>query len=75
MFRKDWSRKPNADAFTDLVFNQWWTNESATTDADGVIALRGFKGEYNIEVSFGDITQSATAALSRDGLAMTIALP
>lgn len=75
MFRKDWSRKPNADAFTDLVFNQWWTDETAATGDDGAVAFRGFKGEYTIEVTAGDTTQSATATLSRDGLVMTIVLP
>ena len=75
MFRKDWSRKPNADAFTGLVFNKWWTDETAITDADGAINLRGFKGDYAIDVSLGDITQSTTASLTRDGLTMTITLP
>ena len=75
MFRKDWSPKPNAAAFTDLVFKKWWTDETAITDADGAIALRGFKGDYVIDVSIGEVTQSTTATLTRDGLAMTIALP
>ena len=27
MFRNDWSIKPNGEAYLDLVFDQWWTDE------------------------------------------------
>lgn len=50
-FRRDWSVKPSGQAFFDLVFNDWWTEEDVTTDADGRATVRGFKGDYSIEVS------------------------
>jgi len=51
MFRLDWSVKPAGQAFFDLVYNEWWTEETVTTDANGVAVVRGFKGEYEIEVA------------------------
>ena len=75
MFRKDWSRKPNADAFTGLVFSKWWTDETIATDENGAVALRGFKGDYAIDVTVGEVTQTTNATLTRDGLSLTVNLP
>ena len=50
-FRRDWTVKPSGQAFFDLVYNDWWTEETITTDANGRANVRGFKGDYLIEVS------------------------
>ncbi len=50
-FRRDWSVKPSGQAFFDLVYNDWWTEETITTDANGRATVRGFKGDYLLEVS------------------------
>ena len=50
-FRGDWSVKPSGQAFFDLVYNDWWTEETVTTDANGRATVRGFKGDYLIGVS------------------------
>ncbi len=44
MYRKDWSEKPNAKAYKDLVFHEWWTNASGKTVKDGTYSVRGFSG-------------------------------
>lgn len=75
MYRSDWSLKPNGQAFLDLVFNQWWTNEILTSDPDGLAALRGFKGEYNVTVSLGDETIVMPVTLADGGLQLQISLP
>jgi GH35 family endo-1,4-beta-xylanase len=31
MIRRDWSTKPNYDAWVDLVYKEWWTNTVGTT--------------------------------------------
>ncbi len=33
-----------------LMKQRWWTDETLTTDADGRVSLRGFKGDYTISV-------------------------
>ena len=50
MFRNDWSEKPNARVYRDLVLNQWRTKIAGETDATGRFAVRGFHGEYAIFV-------------------------
>lgn len=61
MFRKDWSEKPNLTIYRDLVFNEWWTNETGKTNANGEFAVRGFKGSYRIVVG-----EKETAAVIDD---------
>jgi hypothetical protein len=54
MIRRDWTTKPNYDAWNDLLFHQWWTDVRGTTDADGMFRTRGFLGDYEIEVTVKD---------------------
>jgi GH35 family endo-1,4-beta-xylanase len=35
-FTEDWSEKPALEEYRSLVFDEWWTEESGTTDGDGV---------------------------------------
>lgn len=63
LWRKDWSIKPNGQAWLDLTRKQWWTRASGTTDSAGVFSTRGFKGAYQIAVSKGGQTSTVAAAL------------
>ena len=56
LFNQDWSLKPSGQAFLDLVFDEWWTEESGQTDANGQFGLRGFKGKYQLKIDCGDIS-------------------
>jgi endo-1,4-beta-xylanase len=47
-YRRDWSRKPAAQAWEDLIFKQWWTDGTAKTGPDGRLTLRAFQGDYEI---------------------------
>lgn len=58
MLRTDWSEKPNYKAWRDLIYKDWWTDETVTTDANGTARLRGFKGDYTVTV--GGATQNVT---------------
>lgn len=75
MFRRDWSRKPNADAFFDLVFVKWWTDERGVTNSDGNLSVRGFKGQYEIEVTSGERIVTAPATLTGSGSEVTVVVP
>jgi hypothetical protein len=46
LFRQDWSLKPNGLAWSNLVFKEWWTTTSVVADANGLVTVRGFKGDY-----------------------------
>ncbi|TYT63366.1 endo-1,4-beta-xylanase [Natrialba swarupiae] len=66
LFDDDWEPKPAYDAYTELVFEQWWTDERGETD-DGVYETRGFKGMYEITAALGEATATADATLSDGG--------
>ncbi len=55
-FQQDWTANASLDVFVDLVFNEWWTNESINSSAEGLVDTRVFKGNYEISyVSNGEV--------------------
>jgi GH35 family endo-1,4-beta-xylanase len=50
LWRKDWSEKPNAKVWRDLVWNQWATRASGKTDGQGCFNSRGHRGLYDIMI-------------------------
>jgi hypothetical protein len=48
MWKKDWSPTPQALAYRDLVFNQWWTQVSGKADEKGEYKADAFYGDYLI---------------------------
>ena len=46
MFDANWNLKLPGQKYVDLVFNEWWTDESVSTDGNGECALNAFHGEY-----------------------------
>jgi GH35 family endo-1,4-beta-xylanase len=50
MYRADWSEKPNAAVYRDLVLKQWRTRLNGQTGDDGEYAARGFFGDYVVTV-------------------------
>ncbi|MFB6128473.1 MAG: endo-1,4-beta-xylanase, partial [Halorhabdus sp.] len=52
-FDVNWNPKPAYDVWQNLVFDEWWTEKSGSTDAEGVYATSGFKGTYTITATDG----------------------
>ena len=46
--RKDFSRKPSFEMLKKLIKEEWWTDTTVTTDAEGVAEVEAFKGEYEL---------------------------
>jgi hypothetical protein len=67
LYRADWSSKPNALIFTEMVFKEWWTNENGVTGADGKFTMRGFKGGYNVTVAYQRAVQTVAATIDDEG--------
>lgn len=67
MLRRDWSPKPNAEVYKDLVFKRWWTNAAGKTGSQGTFATRGFLGDYDIEVKAGGKSKTIRASLPKNG--------
>ncbi|SDZ76586.1 Endo-1,4-beta-xylanase, GH35 family [Haloplanus vescus] len=66
LFYPDWTPKPGYHAYVTLVFDQWFTDETGTTDGDGEYRTRADLGTYDITVTVdGDqrhVTRSLTDA-------------
>jgi endo-1,4-beta-xylanase len=64
IFNQDWTLKPSGEAFVDQVFNQWWTDEYALTNALGSTQVRGYRGKYRVMITCQDgSTQSQEIVL------------
>ena len=66
LFYQDWSLKPAGEAFIDMVFNEWWTQESGQTNSSGFFTTRGFKGTYKITIDCGEEVLTDTIVLNQD---------
>lgn len=75
MFNKDWSIKPNGQAYKDLVFKKWWTDELHATDAQGMIKTRGFMGNYVITVTAEGQSRTRKLSLDQTGQTLKVVLP
>jgi endo-1,4-beta-xylanase len=64
IYRRDFSPKAGAIAYKDLIFNQWWTQETGTSNAQGEYKTRAFFGQHKITASVNgksvDMTISVT---------------
>ena len=49
LIRLDWQPTQSLEAWRDLIFREWWTDVEGTTGADGILRVRGFLGQYEIE--------------------------
>lgn len=74
LFRRDWSVKPNGQAWMDLVLKQWWTEVAGKTAADGRFATRGFLGDYEVTVTAGGKTNTVRAALPQAGATVAVTM-
>lgn len=59
LWRKDWSEKPNAAVWRDLIWNRWRTDTGGKTNADGLFATPGHRGFYQVKVEATGKTLSA----------------
>jgi len=74
MINRTWDPKPNYRVWRELVFRRWWTDETLVTDDAGRIQLRGFLGQYSLNVSHPTGVHDSTFDLARDGANLTVRL-
>ena len=73
-YRADWSLKPAGQVWLDLVTKQWWSNFDEKTNADGLVAIRGFLGDYEITVQSGSRSKTIETTISKKGTLIEIQL-
>lgn len=50
LYKRDWTPTPAAYAYRNLLFNEWWTQESGTAGSNGSFSTRAFFGKYRVTV-------------------------
>ena len=55
MYRADWTPTPAADAYRNLIFNEWWTNVSGKANQNGNYSTSVFYGKH--KVTAGNMTR------------------
>ena len=66
LYAADWTPRPHAQVYKDLVFNQWWTREQGQTDAAGRFNTRGFYGDYTVIIRHDGRAYSKDFSLAKD---------
>ncbi|MBW4449453.1 MAG: endo-1,4-beta-xylanase [Spirirestis rafaelensis WJT71-NPBG6] len=51
LYTKDWQLLPAAQAYQDLVYNNWWTKINTVTNKAGEVRIRAFFGKYRLNVN------------------------
>ena len=74
MVRKDWSLKPNGEAWVDLVQKQWTTAAQGRSGPDGAFKVRGYLGDYEITALSAGKSKTVKASLPKEGAAVKVAL-
>lgn len=75
LYNEDWSERPVLEAYQQLVFDEWWTQEQGLTDEDGELIVRGFLGDYNALIDLDGVAQSFTLSLGADGKTLLVVVP
>ncbi|WP_167837505.1 endo-1,4-beta-xylanase [Halosimplex halophilum] len=73
-YGEDWELRPHGEEYQRLVFDEWWTEESAETDGDGTYSTRAFEGAYEVTAADGDRSKTVTTTVAADGETVEIAL-
>ena len=50
LYKRDWTPTPAAEAYHNLIYKDWWTNESGVTNNDGMYSTKAFFGKYKVTV-------------------------
>ena len=66
LYGKDFEPLPGLQAWKELVMGEWRTNETATTDSNGTVKIRGHRGKYDVMVKVGDKTNVITVNLTEN---------
>lgn len=51
LYKRDWTPTPALEAYQQLIFKEWWTQESGTIDEKGSLSLPVFYGKYKVTVN------------------------
>jgi len=70
----DWRLRGHGKAWYELVFKKWWTSVNVETGRSGVAKVRGFLGDYEVEVRYGSKSKKVAVKLPKGGTRVEIEL-
>jgi uncharacterized protein (TIGR03437 family) len=74
MYNLDWTARPMVAAWQNLVFNQWWTDVTGVTNAQGVFSANVFYGDYTADTTVNGTDIINTMTFSPTSLTTTYTL-
>ncbi len=74
LLNADFSLRPHAQVYEDLVFGSWWTDTRATSRG-GSVSQNVFEGDYEITVSYNGATVTRSLEDFKANSPLTINLP
>ena len=75
MWRQDWSEKPSAKVWRELVTKQWSTHTTGTTSQAGFFSPAAHLGTYEITVTTAGKTITTRTTLSKDSPPILVNVP
>ena len=72
LFNYDGTSLPAGEKWIELMEGEFNTDTTLTTDSSGNCTTRGFKGDYEIEITYGDSTYVTLLSLNNDTTATII---
>ncbi|MCC9643762.1 endo-1,4-beta-xylanase [Rhodopirellula sp. JC740] len=66
MIRADWSLKPNAAIWEEMIFDKWWTDQTIQTGNDGTAMARVFLGTHRVEAETQNLVRFQTIHVDSD---------
>jgi len=73
-YRKDWSKKPQLEAWEKRVLGEWRTDEGLTANAAGEVSLRAHHGDYRVSAELNGEIFRATVPIGPDTARETVVL-
>jgi GH35 family endo-1,4-beta-xylanase len=70
----EWRLRSHGRTWYDLVYKKWWTTVNTETGRNGTAKVRGFLGDYAIEVRAGSKTKKVPVKLTKGGTRIDIEL-
>jgi GH35 family endo-1,4-beta-xylanase len=73
-YDSDWSLREHGEKFKELVFEEWWTEETGETNKDGVYTTNVFKGTHKVTAEKGALSGETTVTFDDKNGRVTIEL-
>jgi hypothetical protein len=71
LYLRHWTPTPAAEAYHDLVFNQWWTRWQEKADRDGYCRIPAFLGRHRMIVDGSEKTAYLEKAAGEETISLT----